>query len=307
MKITHTLRKRFVKDCKLPIPLIQDPYFDYFLDLYENFYSTRSLYDTFCSLVEKLGGEDSFFKESKKITDSIIRDISKTKAYLDFTKRDLSRYDVKSEVKKRNIYHQDHVNKAFASFDLVKANYNALRYIDPEIVLNTSSYEDLLRKYTDETYFVNSKHIRQVIFGHLNPKRQRKIERFLIQNKVIPEVVKILPGKHRYVSASDDEVVVKLELFEAGMLDIAFKEGLDNFKTDVPIRFSSYILRQLGDRPYFYKQFSKGTFPPVEFKAIPQNYFAECYRFYKKEEPTDYDRCTYHDGRVVKFLDPLFN
>ena len=31
--LSHALRRRFVKDCDLPIQLLQDPYFEYFLNL----------------------------------------------------------------------------------------------------------------------------------------------------------------------------------------------------------------------------------------------------------------------------------
>ena len=163
MKISHSLRKRFVKDTKLPIRLLQDPYFEYFLDLYENFYGSRTKYVSFCELVDRLGGEDPFFKESKRITDSLIGDISATSAYISFNTCDLTDFNTSPQVKERNIYHTGNVGQAFASFDLVKANYNALKFIDSSIVFNTENYEDLLSKYTTEDYFINSKQIRQII------------------------------------------------------------------------------------------------------------------------------------------------
>jgi len=304
MKMSHSLRKRFVKDCKLPIALLQDPYFDYFLNLYEELCNSRTHYTSFCELVNKLGGEEPFFKESKRITDSIITDISSTEAFQKFNTGDLSEYDTKSEVRQQNVYHQKNVGHAYASFDLIKANYNALKFIDPAIVFNTKNYEELLGKYTDEDYFINSKHIRQIIFGHLNPKRQRKIEKYLIQQRVIPELRKFMTDPAAYMTASDDEVVVRFYPME--FITEAFAEGLKNFKAGIPVRHTSYVLMQLGDKPYFYKSFSLNNNPPVEFKSIPQNYFAECYRFYKNEKPTEYDMCTFHEGRVVKYLDPLF-
>lgn len=305
MKTSHSLRKRFVKDCQLPISLIQDPYFDYFIDLYEEFYKSKTLYTQFCDLVNRLGGEEPFFKESNRITDSIIKDISDTPEYSKFNTCDLSEYETKSEVRQQNVYHQQNVGHAYASFDLVKANYNALKFIDPAIVLNTENYEELLGKYTIEEYFINSKHIRQVIFGHLNPKRQRKIEKYLIQQRVIPELRKFMTNSEAYMTASDDEVVVRFYPLE--FVTDCFLDGLKNFKAGVPVRYTSYVLMQLEDKPYFYKSFSLDNHPPVEFKAVPQNYFAECYRYYRKEKPTEYDMCTFHDGRVVKYLDPLFS
>jgi hypothetical protein len=305
MFISHTLRKRFIKDCKFPISLVQDPYFEYFLDLYEDYYGSKSAYTQFSELVYRLGGEEQFFVESKRITDSIIRDISETPEYIDFNTTDLSFFDVTGGVSQKNIYHKDHVGQAFASFDLVKANYNALKFIDPAIVLQSTSYEDLIGKYTDDAYFIESKHIRQVIFGNLNPKRQIKIEKYLIQKRVIPELLKFMPGLDRYVSASDDEVVVRLDLFET--ITTQFIQGIKKTAMGVPVRYTPYVLEQLADKPYFLKVLPYGEHPPVEFKAVPHNYFAECYRFHKKQEPTEYDKCTYHEGRVVKYLDNLFD
>ena len=304
MKTSHSLRKRFIKDCKLPISLLQDPYFEYFLDLYEEYFGSRISYIQFCKLLNRLGGEEAFFKESKRITDSIIEDISKIPEYIEFNTANLSNYDVKPKIRQQNVYHKQHVGVSFASFDLKKANYNALKFINPSIVLNTVSYEDLLSRYTDEDYFIKSKHIRQVIFGHLNPKRQIKIEKYLIHTRVIPELLKFIPDIERYVSASDDEVVIMLNPFET--LSNSFKEGLQLFNAGVPVRYTPYVLQQLGDKPYFYKEFCFGEHPPIEFKAVPQNYFAECYRYFKKEKPKDYDRCTFHEGRVVQYLEPLF-
>ena len=176
-KISHSLRERFIKDCKIPISLVQDPYFDYYLETYESFYKSKTQYAVFCDLVERLGGEESFFKESKRITDSVIEAISSTEAYAYFSNMSLSEYSSnKSDIKQQNIYNQQNVGQAFASFDLSKANYNALKFINPEIVLNTNSYEDLMKLYTQEEYFINSKHIRQVIFAHLNTTRQLRIQ-----------------------------------------------------------------------------------------------------------------------------------
>ena len=145
MNLSHSLRKRFLKDCKIPINLLQDPYFDYFLDLYEDLYQSRTLYTLFHDLVERLGGEEFFFKEAKRITDSIIKDISSTVAFQKFNTEDLSRYDIVSEVSQQSIYTQKNAGHGYASFDLIKANYNALKFIDPDIVFNTKNYEELFR------------------------------------------------------------------------------------------------------------------------------------------------------------------
>lgn len=49
---TQNLRKRFVKDFSLPINIFSDPYFEYFLDLYQDAFQSRDRCDDFLAFVE---------------------------------------------------------------------------------------------------------------------------------------------------------------------------------------------------------------------------------------------------------------
>lgn len=69
------------------------------------------------------------------------------------------------------------------------------------IVLGCETYQELLSKFTQNPYIFESKHIRQVIFGHLNPKRQQTIQKFLMQ-KVVTALVDSGFDFNSFVSAS---------------------------------------------------------------------------------------------------------
>lgn len=302
MEMSHTLRKRFAKDHKLPIALLRDPYFNYFIKLYDPLFESLSLYEEFKKLVKNLGGEEAFFVESERIIEGVIEAVNSTSAYADFNSEDISRFDCKSEVREENLYHQGNAGKYFVSIDLKHANFNSLRYINPDIVLGCESYRDLLSKFTDESYFFKSKHIRQIIFGHLNPKRQRKISKYLIQNKIIPYLknyylVKLIS----FNTATDDEVV--LQVTPAAYDLLGAERGFLTEIEGILVNHTKFYLKQLGDKPYFAKEFDDHTY---EFKAVPSNYYAECFRYYNNQEPSEYDFCSYVEGRVIKFVDPLF-
>ena len=81
MEMTSSLKKRFVKDHKLPIAIFKEPYFSYYLDIYEDLFKSQTLYNEFVSVVLKFGGESGFFEESKRIQNEIISDIGETHAY----------------------------------------------------------------------------------------------------------------------------------------------------------------------------------------------------------------------------------
>jgi hypothetical protein len=72
-----------------------------------------------------------------------------------------------------------HDGKYFISLDHVTANFNALKFYDPSIVLHCANWQELISKFTELEYFKRSKYFRQIVFGHLNPKKQAIISKFI--------------------------------------------------------------------------------------------------------------------------------
>jgi len=309
INVSSSLRKRFVKDWALPITILKDPYFKYFIKLYEPLFQSQTIYNELLDLIDDLGGEEKFFNASKSIMESIIHDIKDTEEFKKFNEGDLSDYNVKPEIPLGDIYRSDNNDKLFVSVDIKKANFQALRWVNPKIVLGQPDYEHLIEAYTDLSYYIGSKHIRQVIFGNINPKRQRKVIRYLTHNRIIPRLQEFLSlepkGLAEFTTASDDEVVLRInkDIRGEGEQYIEFiRQYLSNLNIDLNINM--FVLRQLGERSYFIKEYINGE---IEFKAVPSHYFAECYKYYLGEKLSDYDSMSYYDGRVVKFIDRLFD
>ena len=68
--------------------------------------------------------------------------------------------------------------------------------------------EDYLKKFTSEYSKINSKHLRQVIFGALNPKRTVTYERY-ITSLLLKEIIEVenLFSEAEIISTMNDEIV----------------------------------------------------------------------------------------------------
>jgi len=82
--INHKAHKRFVKDFSLPIQILQNPYFEYYKNLYDKVYDSNEKYKLFQNTVNTLDGIEQFFSETKKVMDSIIDKISVLEVYKKF-------------------------------------------------------------------------------------------------------------------------------------------------------------------------------------------------------------------------------
>jgi hypothetical protein len=73
-------------------------------------------------------------------------------------------------------------DKKYISIDIKKANWVVLKKYDPEFAPELGeSYDDFIAKFDVPEIFNHSKQLRQFIFGNINPKRQGKAQRVIIE------------------------------------------------------------------------------------------------------------------------------
>ena len=73
-------------------------------------------------------------------------------------------------------------NLKYLSVDIKKANWVVLKKYDPEFMNELgNSYDELLDKFGIPELFRHSKQFRQYIFGNINPKRQGRAQRVMIE------------------------------------------------------------------------------------------------------------------------------
>jgi hypothetical protein len=100
--------------------------------------------------------------------------------------------------------------KKYISIDLNKANWQVLKKYDPHFLNELGdSYQEFLSKFNIHPFFYESKQFRQFIFGHLNPKRQVKAQRVIIEdilNTMKTDNLKVFCVRH-------DEVIFEFQSY----------------------------------------------------------------------------------------------
>ncbi len=316
MTYNRDLANRFVNDYKLPVPLInKEEYFNYYLNLYEKDYGALTKYN---KLIQTINGKfdgniGEFLDEYYQVRENIIQSLLNNPAYIEFNEKiDMNKFAVKDkpDVTKNNIYHQDNANKYFISVDLKRANFQALKYVNPEIVLNTDTYEDFIGKFTDLDYMKKSKYTRQVVFGKINPKRQITVEKYIINEvrKCFEEWINM--DCLKLVSMSNDELVYELVVYDiedfrsnyvwGETFKIATQKIKDITGFDVRIELFKLEGYQLifkesrsVSKTFYYKNCIIGKNKLV---AIPLPFFPITYKLFNKMELYDIDYHFNYEG-----------
>ena len=157
-------------------------------------------------------GSRRSFNLRYEISDNIIKTIKDTAAYKELGAADMDRFMVPNKgYPTKDVFKLENVGKCFLSIDFKKANFQALKHFFPGVVLNCNSYQDLIELFTNLDYFKNSKHLRQIIFGNLNPKRQARIQRFIIQQILDWAIGEEICEEKDVRMVSNDEVVFELK------------------------------------------------------------------------------------------------
>ena len=131
-------RGRFVDDNQLPMTVVEDPYFDERIKMLEGEFHAQLKYLLLMETVR-----DNFGGNMQKFLDTEQQD-----------------------------------GGLFLSFDMIKANFQALRYVDPSIVRDCETWEEFVACFTDVKYLASAKQVRQEVLGKLNGKRLAAIEKY---------------------------------------------------------------------------------------------------------------------------------
>lgn len=305
MELTNRLKRRFIKDCSLPIALTDEPYFSYFIDLYDKAFSTKKKLESFKKIVDRFETEGEVLDYLQFITDGIFNSIKEKSVYQDYLKADMKDFVVKSNYPSSSIFKECHTGKKLISIDLSKANFQAMNFFDKRI-LDADSYEEFIRKYTDEEYIINSKYIRQVIFGNLNSKRLGTIEKYMIY-QIVEELE---PLGYKILLVTDDEIVLE------GDEDIY--NNIVNIVSNMPIKvaielFVLKTLRNENGQPFksdkFYvKEFISYTDKKnldFEIKATDSTFYAQFFKLLTNQKINENDLVFVNNEFVAKYKEPI--
>ena len=304
MQLTNNIKKRFSKDFRLPINVFQEPYFEYFVELYDPVFQVREKLVWLENAIDHAGGYEAFFSEGERISRSMKERISQSVAYKNFNNADMNQaFPLVEQIKQQNIYIEPNMDKNLISIDLQKANFNCFNLFQLKEEINAQSYDEFMRQFTTENYFLNSKMIRQVIFGDLNPSRQQRLQKYIINQLC----TKLKQAGCELSSASSDEIIVQNADNRWTPTDI--KDILKDIPENMQFfRVEDFSFTKIDKEHDF---FLKTTITPegeekIEFKNVPGHLFAQVYKKHFSLAPHDYDMLFYHEGFLAQFKDPLF-
>jgi hypothetical protein len=176
------------------------------------------------------------------------------------------------------------------------------------MVLGADSYEDLIGKFTELKYMVQSKYIRQVILGNLLPAKQMKIEQYLtyqvLQILINPYDVK----KENILMFSPDEIVFQSDCSDY-LVYSAYDNHIENhIKTNLGLNVDVEIFKLKNIEPFqnfFVKEFvNKSGF---ELMCVSGIYFPQVYKQYTGQKLEEKDLVFWHENQLAKFIEPLKN
>lgn len=318
MLYDENLAKRFVKDCKLPIQMVKEDYFFYYLNLYEEDYGSMTKYRELVKVIEERfdGDCQKFLDEYYSVRDRLILTVTGSEAFKRFNNCDMTEYSVKNKpnVTSNSIYNINNVGKFYMSVDLKKANFQALKNVDKDIVLGCDTYDEFVGKFTDLEYIKTSKYFREVVFGQMNPKRHITVEKYFI-TKIYRKLIDILPYfSDCCVCLSNDEIIFEIPFlkFNDKLRCFTYRRDIERIAQSVGFEVSVeffhlnvYILQysKSNTEPRFFVKDYFATDGKFRLISAPLPYHAIIYKLYKglALEETDYH--FNHDGMDARLCE----
>jgi len=312
-RFNWNLAQRFVNDYRLPIPIMGERMFKYHLNLYENKFGCKSKWLQLWDLIDQRfgGNPEKFLEEFYRIREQVIQTVSTSEPFIAFNNCDMGVYPkVKLAPRCSSLYNEMNIGKKFVSIDLTKGNFQALNYVDRNILLNSGTYEEFISKFTDLYYIKESKYFRQVIFGKMNPKRHITVEEHLI-GKVYNYIIERGVDPSTLVVANSDELIFEITdaatEFPVNEVGIALRVGANVHIEEFTLRgYDFYSKKENHKRCTFYaKERRYASFKnakSVELMCVPMPYHSIIFKLYHGIRPKKKD---YHF--VYENIDCIFN
>ena len=306
------LRKRFCKDNNISIQLFDDPFFEDRLRLM----GQLSNWKEFCKLIatEFNGNEELYFSEYNKLKDNIINFIKESAAFKKLNADDMNKYQCKYNLSQRDIYKDTNVGKRFISIDMKKANFSSLVHYGRVNLCpfnNDYNWEQFMEQFTDIRHFINSKYIRQVVFGNCNPRRQVTYEKYLMSLVIERLLDDNIITTFDIYSLTNDEIIINAGRFDNETIEEIINKVENTF--EIPLKVEYFILGRIkGSSAYikeitdFYKY--NGGIAECKrnvVKCITSIEAPAIYRMLMNEPETEDDKYFLHEGRLAKYQDNI--
>ena len=289
------IRENFKRDYKLSCPVLDDN------DIFAKSLVVGNLQNEWPEYLEMSKRHEDINEYRKTVRNKITSFISAVKGFENAPLQEYKYPDIKAP---RSYLNDENVGKRLLSIDLVKGNYQSLKYLGTQYVLDTDSYEDLIKRFTNEKCLISSKFFRQMVFGLLRPDLQASVQRNML-GSLIETVKKSFP-KFELVGLSNDEAVLRIE--NDSQLDEVAKV-LQASNTNVLYRLTLFRIEKIPNTyedPWYVKYYlnQAADKPQKRLMAVHVRYLMQVYNFIEGNENDEKDFWWRERGRLCKLLEP---
>lgn len=311
-EITQELRKRFCKDTGAPINIYEEPYFTSRLELLDPLFNTFAEWEIYVYILKMFKNEQEYFEYYNKVKNELINNIKSKEGYKRFCEEDMYKFAIKHSglLSKKDIYHQENDGKTFISIDMIQANFNALRYYDPDIFACNTWKDFVYRTATDIYHIANSKYIRQIVLGNCNCKRQVDLEKY-IMDYVLGLAAYHVFGLGEVVFFSNDEIIIKVDSEEN--MEEKYSRVYDFIKmlSIIPLRTELFTLHKIDGANGYVKEChikndnKRGIEEReiISIKCVDAQMYPFVVRKLLGQEIQEEDKVFYKDGLLCKYID----
>lgn len=300
--MSNSLKKRFVRDCNIPISVYEEPYFTERLKTLNCLFDTNRKWKQFVGELKAYASAEEYLAYYNDVKDAVITDIKTHDAFRKFNSESFASLDIFPDTA---LYSSDNEDEIFISLDIKKANFSVLQYYNPAIFNFSNTWEEYLSRFTASRHILESKYIRQVIFGACNPGQQVRYEDYIMK-KIATELKKIY--NIHFLSVKNDEIIIKgLRYYHKGMPTLnEFAETLKNLPDNLAslLKITVFKLEKVGDIGWV-KLGSESCEP--DFKGIDAEIFHQVFKYWHDININENDLVFYHNHKLAKFLSPIKN
>lgn len=303
------LKKRFCKDCNVPITIFDNPYFYERLAALDVAFNCVEKFDWFCAEMRQFDNEQDYFEYYNSIKDKMISDIKENQAYQHFNtdlsgKSETALDTLRANVGKQNLYIENNDGKTFISIDMNKANFLAMNFYSKDI-FGSDTWEDYVGKYTSSLHIQSSKYIRQVVLGACNPKRQIQYEHSLMLKLYLHIKNTLNDENFAAYSIGEDEILIEADKFRHPLDQL--KEIITSCPSEIGslVRVEMFDLQKSGDYGWLKVIYDENQ--TVEFKCIDAEIIHQVVKHYYNIPITENDLVFRHNGRFARFLEEVKN
>lgn len=295
------LKKRFCTDCGIPMSVYDNPYFYQRICTLEPFYGSKTKFKRFCDSMERYATEQEYSEDYNRIKEEMIQAIKSDLAYDKFVEIAPT---IRTNYTKKELYSPDNATGWYISIDMSAANFNAVRFFDPNIFGGAKTWQDFVKRFTDNEHIIESKYIRQVVMGACNPRAQTKFETAMMST-LLDHIIKEIPSVSVF-SLGTDEIILEIPETGCGYSLNALERVVKDEPNGIGelVKIQSFCLRRIGGTEGYTKTTYDGE---VSFKCLSAKMVVQVVKHYTGEPITESDLVFYDEGRLARYLEPIKN